>query len=88
LPIVDEAGQVTGVVDIYDVLTDEKSQPIQVHSLEPLVVPATATVTDALYTMQHACRSFAIAADEEGRHVGIITIKDLVEEIVGELDAW
>jgi CBS domain containing-hemolysin-like protein len=88
MPMLDPAGQVTGVIDIYDVLTDTKDQPISVHCLSPLVIPADRAVTEALYTMQHACRSFAVAADAEGKHVGIMTIKDLVEEIVGELEAW
>ncbi|NBB95830.1 MAG: DUF21 domain-containing protein [Planctomycetes bacterium] len=88
LPMLDDAGRVVSVVDIYDVLTDEKHQPVNVHSLDPLTVPASASVIDALYTMQHACRSFAVAAEDDGTHVGIITVKDLVEEIVGELEAW
>ena len=30
----------------------------------------------------------AIVRSPEGRYVGIVTLKDLVEEIVGELEAW
>jgi len=87
LPLLDADGRVTGVVDVYDVLTDEAERPIHVYAVEPLIVSANLTVTQALYAMQHARRSLAVV-ESDGKHVGIITIKDLVEEIVGELAAW
>ena len=55
---------------------------------EPLVLPTGAGVTDALYRMQRLGATMAVVEDADGRHVGIVTIKDLVEEIVGELEAW
>ncbi len=54
----------------------------------PLVLPQHLAVTDALYQMQRAREIMAVAVDSTGRHIGIVTIKDLVEEIVGELEAW
>jgi putative hemolysin len=87
LPLLDENHRVTGVVDVYDVLTDRTDRPIRVYAVEPLIVSADQTVTEALYAMQHARRSLAVV-EAGGKHVGIITIKDLVEEIVGELAAW
>jgi len=38
--------------------------------------------------MRGARAAMAVVHDTRGRAVGIITIKDLVEEIVGELAAW
>ena len=54
----------------------------------PLVLPDQAPVTDALYRMQRAHAAMAVVSGAKGRHVGIVTLKDLVEEIVGELEAW
>ncbi len=51
-------------------------------------VPAGASVADALPLMRGAKQQFAAVMGEDGRAVGIVTAKDLVEEIVGELDAW
>ncbi len=87
LPLIAPDGRVVGVVDVYDVLNDDDARPIVEWMIDPLVIPADVNVTQALYTMQRAKCSLAII-NEGGKHVGIITIKDLVEEIVGELEAW
>ena len=35
--------------------------------------------------MKRARQALAIVADASGRHVGVVTVKDIAEEIVGEL---
>jgi putative hemolysin len=88
LPVRDESGRVVGVLDIYDVLADDEDTPPAEHLTEPLLLPETMTVTDALYQMQRAHRMMAIVRAGGDVPVGVVTIKDLVEEIVGELEAW
>ena len=46
------------------------------------------TVPTALLKMQQARQVMAIVTDRAGNCLGLFTIKDLVEEIVGELEAW
>ena len=46
------------------------------------------TVSQAIFRMRKARAAMAIVRDERGRAVGVLTVKDLVEEIVGELAAW
>jgi len=88
LPVIDSAGAIVGVINIYDVLLDESvSQPAGVMTTPP-DLPSETTVTDALYHMRQANAAMAVVTDNPGRHVGIVTIKDLVEEIVGELAVW
>ena len=87
LPVRDEAGAVVGVLDVYDVLTDEQPGEPAEKMTRPLALPSTLSVPDALYRMQRAHKMLAVATAADGP-VGIVTIKDLVEEIVGELEAW
>jgi len=87
LPVRDEAGRVVGVLDIYDVLTDEQVARPAERMTEPLTLPETTTVTEALYRMQRGHKMMAVVQSAE-RPVGIVTVKDLVEEIVGELEEW
>jgi CBS domain containing-hemolysin-like protein len=85
---VDAGGSIVGVVNVYDVLLDESvSQPSDVMTAPP-VLSAETTVTDGLYQMRQANAPMAVVASDSRQHVGIVTIKDLVEEIVGELAVW
>ncbi len=90
LPVRDRAGQVVGVLDIYDVLTapDNPTAPPRTKAAQPLFLDQQMLVTDALYQMQRSRKTMAVVTAAHGKHVGIATVKDIVEEIVGELEAW
>jgi putative hemolysin len=52
---------------------------------EPIFVPETKNVNDLLQEFQQKKMNVAIVVDEYGGTAGLITIKDLLEEIVGEM---
>jgi CBS domain containing-hemolysin-like protein len=52
----------------------------------PVFVPATARLGSALAQMQSAQRHLAFVVDEHGGVEGIVTLEDLLEEIVGEIN--
>ncbi|HLL75802.1 MAG TPA: hemolysin family protein [Pyrinomonadaceae bacterium] len=52
----------------------------------PLFIPASARLAGVLRQMQTARTHFAIVVDEHGGMEGIVTLEDLLEEIVGEID--
>ncbi|MGQ5709334.1 hemolysin family protein [Lactobacillus sp. PSON] len=53
---------------------------------EPLFAPETLDLGELLMEMQQTQRQLAILTDEYGGVVGIATIEDLIEEIVGDID--
>ena len=53
---------------------------------EPLFAPETLDLGELLVEMQQTQRQLAILTDEYGGVVGIATIEDLIEEIVGDID--
>ena len=52
---------------------------------DPLFVPDSAPLQEVLRLMQRRQAHFAIAVDEHGGVEGILTLEDLLEEIVGEI---
>lgn len=85
----DTPDNVIGIVNVYDVLYDDDSNAAPAtHMAEPLKLAERDNVSGALLTLQRAHRSIGVVTDEKDRFVGIVTLKDLVEEIVGELEAW
>ncbi|WP_261806260.1 hemolysin family protein [Lapidilactobacillus luobeiensis] len=53
---------------------------------QPLFVPETITINELLLEMQKTHQQMAILLDEYGGVVGLATIEDLIEEIVGDID--
>jgi len=80
---------VVGIVRINDVLAGAGAFDLRaVMSRDVLAVPSDMPVGQAMFRMRKVRAPMAVVQDASGRTVGMMTIKDLVEEIVGELAAW
>jgi magnesium and cobalt exporter, CNNM family len=60
-------------------------------SIEPavrdaLIVPETRPLDDLLQDLQRQRMAMAVVIDEYGRTVGVVTIEDILEEVVGEIE--
>jgi len=88
IPLIDAEGHVAGTVNIYDVLTDNKLLAPADLRADPFLLPGGMNITAALPAMRKSHNAIAIITGPGNRHIGLVTIKDVVEEIVGELEAW
>ncbi len=79
---------IVGVINVIDVASAEGSPSASELMRDVLVLEEQTSVAQALTRMRGAKQQFAVVRDGDGRAVGVVTIKDLVEEIVGELEAW
>lgn len=80
--------EIVGVVlakDILRALRDSTGVPIRRIMREPLLVPATREVEDVLTDMKRLKTHLAVVLDEYGGTAGLVTMEDLLEEIVGEI---
>lgn len=76
----------SGVVRLRDLarhVVDNPEAPVGELAREVLVVPESKRVLELLREMQRSGRHFAVAVDEHGGTAGIVTIEDVVEELVG-----
>ncbi len=83
-----DSRRIVGILNVYHVLMDERERPVRAYIQPALFLRGDETVSAALVKMQQAHEVMAIVTDGSGACVGLVTIKDLVEEIVGELEAW
>jgi len=78
-----------GVVHVRDLLAavrNDPSEPIAARAEPAPVVPATKDLGALLRDLREQRRHLAVVADEYGGTAGIVTLEDILEEIVGEIE--
>ncbi|GAA2891500.1 membrane protein [Actinoplanes cyaneus] len=74
---------VLGVVHLRDLIGSDGH--VIDHMFTPLFLPETLKITDALRQLRSQRQQLALVVDERGAIDGIVTMEDLVEEVVGEI---
>ncbi len=80
--------EIVGVVHAKDILTAMRSRPgvtVRTVMRPPLFVPGTREVEDVLADMKRLKTHLAVVLDEYGGTAGLVTMEDLLEEIVGPI---
>lgn len=88
-PVYDgDLDHIVGMLHVKDLLRLlVAGEPLTARDARPLPsVPETAALDDVLATMQRQRTHMAVVLDEHGGTAGIITLEDLFEEVVGEID--
>src|SRR5690349_19704364 len=86
----EQIDNVEGVVYVRDLLAfcedDKMNRPVTDCMRPAYCVPESKTIQDLLEDMQKANVQIAIVIDEYGGVAGLVTIEDILEEIVGEIE--
>lgn len=82
---------VIGILTVHDILKiihDESNNAEKIKELKfthPIVVPKTKSISKLFNEFQKRRQHIAIVVDERGHTVGLVTLEDILEEIVGDI---
>jgi CBS domain containing-hemolysin-like protein len=79
----DDPKNIIGVVSVYEVLAKEKSLPPKHFLREVPKISSDLKLIDALELLRGKSARMAVVADRRGFAIGIVTLKDLMDEILG-----
>jgi CBS domain containing-hemolysin-like protein len=79
--------QIVGVVHAFDVLKSGRSDGKAKDLMrEPIYAPEACPALDLLVRLERAHQGMAIIVDEYGGAVGLVTVEDLLEQVVGDIE--
>lgn len=88
LPVYEDSqDNIIGIINMKDLLLYDKSQPFQIREImrKPHFTYEYKSISELLVEMRDSTFNIAIVLDEYGEMAGLITLEDILEEIVGEI---
>ncbi|GAA2718547.1 hemolysin family protein [Micromonospora olivasterospora] len=86
-PVVRHGGldDAVGVIHLRDLVGVPDDRPVDECARPPMLLPDSLPVVDALRQFKAERQHIALVVDERGAVDGIVTLEDILEEIVGEI---
>ena len=88
IPVYDETiDEIKGIVYVKDILLSQKNKNVKIKSImkEAYFVPENKLVNELFEDLRKNKKQIAIVVDEYGGTAGMVTMEDILEEIVGEI---
>jgi len=85
-----DLNNIVGILTVHDVLallhkSGSAKTLADLHHKSPIIVPKTKRISQLFNEFQRVHKHMAIVVDEEGETVGLVTMEDILEEIVGDI---
>ncbi|MEU0540352.1 hemolysin family protein [Nocardia sp. NPDC005978] len=86
-PVVGETSDdLRGIIHLHDLLDVDPDELAGQHFREAVMVPESLSLPDVVTAVTAAGQEMALVIDEYGGFAGVVTIEDIAEELVGEID--
>ena len=83
----DRVDNITGILNSFYVLGEQDlGKSVEQYARPPFYVPESKLVNELMDEMKGGRAGMAVVVDEYGGSVGIITLEDIIEEVVGEIE--
>jgi magnesium and cobalt exporter, CNNM family len=87
IPIFSErVDNITGILHSFYLLGADPNEAVKNYVRPPFYVPESKPVDELLDEMKEGRAGMAVVVDEYGGAVGVITLEDILEEVVGEIE--
>ena len=77
---------ITGMLHSFYLLGADPDETVRSYTRPPFYVPESKPVDELLDEMKEGRAGMAVVVDEYGGAVGVITLEDILEEVVGEIE--
>lgn len=85
VPVVNKKNEIVGFIYTKDFINKDKGS-IKKMMREPVYFNVATHITNAFSEMKKHHTHIAVIEDNKDKHVGIITLEDIIEELVGEIE--
>jgi len=88
----EESDNIVGILHVKSLLQELRSNKTLTHDdlqricLKPWFIPETTSLKEQLHAFRKERQHFALVVDEYGALKGMVTLEDVIEEIVGKID--
>lgn len=82
----DRIDQIEGILHAFDVLRADSEVPIEKLMHAPVFVPEGQPAVETFFRLQREHQGMAVVVDEYGGAVGVVTMEDILEEVVGDIE--
>ena len=80
-----ELDETVGIAHLRDLVAADPTSPVSTVVNQPVELPESVTVLAGLRRLQEEHQHMAVVIDEYGGVEGIVTLEDMIEELVGEI---
>jgi putative hemolysin len=82
----DRVDKIIGILNSFDILGELPAKSIKLFIRPAFYVPPTMGISELLEDLQSNGKNMAIVVDEFGGAEGVVTVEDILEEVVGDIE--
>ena len=85
-PVLNDNDKVVGILNVKDLIVNRTEKfDLKIHIRKPINLKSTMIIDDAFLLLNSKCEGMAIVIDENKEFIGVVTLEDILESVVGNI---